>query len=359
MIAAVAVLYATTALAQDTTTKHTTNTPFTLSGYVETYYSYDNNKPADHYRPVFVYSHNRSNEFAVNLAFVKGNYTADRVRANMALAAGTYMNANYTAEPGLLKNLYEANVGYKLSANKNLWLDVGILPSHIGTESAVSKDCWTLTRSIQGDNMPYYETGAKLTYITKNDKWLLSAMALNGWQRIQRLAGNSLMSWGTQVQFKPNSKVTINYSTFIGADAPDSTRQLRFYHDLYSIWQLNEKLGVTFGVDVGQQQANKGSRDYHIWYAPVAVVRFTPADKWAVAVRGEYYNDKHGVIINTGTANGFRIAGLSANLDYLPMKNIALRVEAKQLNSRDAVFVKNKEATASNTVITFSVAAGF
>ena len=32
----------------------------------------------------------------------------------------------------------------KLAKKKNLWIDAGILPSHIGFESAVSKDCWTL-----------------------------------------------------------------------------------------------------------------------------------------------------------------------------------------------------------------------
>jgi hypothetical protein len=43
-------------------------------------------------------------------------------------------------------------------------------------------------------------------------------MALNGWQRITRVNGNSLMSWGTQIQFKPCDKVLINYSNFIGTD---------------------------------------------------------------------------------------------------------------------------------------------
>jgi hypothetical protein len=46
----------------------------------------------------------------VNLAFVKASYTLSRVRGNLAFAAGTYVNANYVAEPGVLKNLYEANI---------------------------------------------------------------------------------------------------------------------------------------------------------------------------------------------------------------------------------------------------------
>ena len=75
--------------------------PLNFSGFAEAYYSYDFNKPADNNRPFFLYSHNRHNEFNVNLAYIKGSYNADRIRANVALAVGTYMNANYAAEPGL------------------------------------------------------------------------------------------------------------------------------------------------------------------------------------------------------------------------------------------------------------------
>ena len=32
-----------------------------VSGYLEAYYGYDFNKPADHNRPGFIYSHNRAN----------------------------------------------------------------------------------------------------------------------------------------------------------------------------------------------------------------------------------------------------------------------------------------------------------
>ena len=161
----------------------------TVSGYAELYYQYDFNKPSDNNRPGFVYSHNRHNEFNLNLGFVKAGYSADRVRANLAIGAGTYMNANYAAEPGVLKNVYEANAGIKLG-KKNLWLDAGIFPSHIGFESAIGKDCRTLTRSIAADNTPYYEAGAKLSYGSPDGKWSLTALALNGWQRIKRMDGN-------------------------------------------------------------------------------------------------------------------------------------------------------------------------
>ena len=151
--------------------------PLTFSGYLETYYTYDFGKPALQNRPSFVYSHNRHNEFNLNLGMLKAAYQQNGVRANLAIAAGTYMNANLAAEPGVLKNIFEANAGVKISKTSNLWIDAGIFASHIGFESAIGKDCWTLTRGILADNSPYYESGVKTyLYITQRkmgDEWII------------------------------------------------------------------------------------------------------------------------------------------------------------------------------------------
>ena len=331
----------------------------TFSGYAEVYYQYDFNKPSDNNRPGFIYSHNRHNEFNLNLGFLKANYNSDRVRANLALAAGTYMNANYSAEPGVLKNIYEANAGFKIAKNKNLWLDAGIMSSHIGFESAINKDCWTLTRSISAENSPYYEAGAKLTYTTDNGKWLISGLALNGWQRIARVNGNSLMSWGTQLQFKPSDKVLLNYSTFIGTDKPDSARLLRVFHNVYGIFTLSDNFGITIGFDYGTEEKSPSGDGTNTWYTPVAILKYTISDNWALAGRVEYYKDENGVIISSGTPNGFQTTGYSLNLDYGPSKNMLIRIEAKTYNSKDNNFNKGDVMVNNNTSITASLAVSF
>jgi hypothetical protein len=113
--------------------------PFTVGGYLETYYIYDFGQPESNNRPGFVYSFNRHNEVNLNLGFIKGAYATDNVRANLAFMTGTYANANLAAEPGILKNIFEANAGVKLSKDKNLWIDAGIFASHIGFESAIGR----------------------------------------------------------------------------------------------------------------------------------------------------------------------------------------------------------------------------
>ncbi|MBL4676682.1 MAG: porin [Mucilaginibacter sp.] len=344
------------ALAQDSVKK---SSNLTISGYAELYYGYDFNKPANNTRPGFIYSHNRHNEVDANLAFLKANYDNGMIRANFALMAGTYANANLAAEQGVLKNIYEANAGIKLSKTANLWLDAGIFSSHIGFESAISKDCWVLTRNISSENTPYYESGAKLTYTTNDGKLTLAGLYLNGWQRINRQDGNSSPAGGVQVYYKATDKITLNYSNYLGTEGADSVRVRRFYHNFYGIFQLTNKLKLTAGFDYGTQQKAKGSDETNHIISPVAIVRYQLADKWAMAGRFEYYQDKNGMIIATGTTNGFSTKGYSLNLDYSPISNAVIRLEGKVYDSKDKIFTRNNTAVNNNPLITASFAVAF
>lgn len=329
---------------------------FTVSGYVEAYYGFDFDEPAHHTRPGFLYNHTRHNELNVNLAYLKGNYTSDRVRANLALMAGTYAQYNMAAEQELMQHIYEANVGVRIG--KNVWVDAGIMPSHIGFESAISKDCFTLTRSIMAENTPYYEAGAKITW-SPNEKWSLAAMYLNGWQRIKRVDANQTPGFGTQLTFKPGSKVTLNWSTFIGNDKPDSVRRMRYFNDVYGIFNITDKFSLAAGCDYGLEQKEKGNSDMNSWFSPMLIARYAFTDKVAMAGRYEYYNDENGVIIATGTPNGFKTSGYSLNLDVAPVSNVLFRVEGKLYNSKDDIFTKKNEVKNSNVAVTASLAVSF
>ncbi len=330
-----------------------------FSGYLETYYSYDFNQPANNNRPAFVYSHNRHNEVNLNLAFIKASYDNDKVRANVALMAGTYTNANLSAEPGVLKNIYEANAGLKLSKTANLWIDAGVFASHIGFESAVSKDCWVLTRNIASENTPYYETGAKLSYATSDGQFAATLLYLNGWQKINRPDGNSKPAGGLQLTYKPNSKLTLNYSNYIGSEGENAVRVHRIYHNFYAIAQLTERFGLTAGFDYGTQQKAKGQSAKSEVLSPVLIAQYKLDPKWAIAGRAEYYKDKDGVFIATGTPNGFKTMGYSLNLDYSPISNAILRLEGKVYDSKDKIFTHDADMVNHNVAVTASLAVSF
>ena len=331
----------------------------TLSGYVEIYYSYDFAKPNHHERPSFFYSHNRHNEVNLNLGLLKASYNTNKLRANLALMSGTYTQYNLATEQGLLKNVFEANVGLKLSARHNVWIDAGIMPSHIGFESAISKDCWVLTRSVLAENSPYYEAGLKLAYTSSTEKVYLAAMYLNGWQKIQRNPGNQTPAFGTQFTYKPDEKSTFNWSTYIGNEQADTLAKWRFFNNLYAQFLFNNKVGCILGLDVGIQQQSKGSSHFHYWYSPLLIARYSCTNKIRIAARGEYYADQHGVIIQTSTSNGFQTLGYSLNVDYLPIENAVIRIEGRALHSKDKIFESTHHPSRKNYFMTCSMAVSF
>lgn len=333
--------------------------PFTFSGYVDVYYSYDFGKPENHTKPGFFYNYNRSNEVNLNLGLAKMNYSKGNVRGNLALMAGTYAQYNMSAEQDLLQNVYEANVGVKISQKHDLWIDAGIMPSHIGFESAIGKDCANLTRSILAENSPYYEAGVKIGYTSDSGKWYLAAMYLNGWQRIQKIDGNQTPAFGTQVTYKPSDRVVLNWSTYVGNEQPDVDKKWRYFNNFYGQFKVAEKVNLTTGFDIGSQQSAKGSDKYDVWFSPVLILQYKPTDKIQLATRGEYYSDEKGVIIATETPNGFKTYGFSANFDYLVTDNVMFRIEARNLSSKDEIFTKNNLPTDTNTFVTTALAISF
>ena len=331
----------------------------TISAYAELYYSYDFNNPPNNTKPKFFYSFNRNNEVNINLCLIKASYNTESIRANVSFAAGTYVNAAYADEPGSLKNIFEANAGVKISKKNNIWIDAGIFSSHIGAESAMGATSWNLTRSIVADNTPFYESGVKFSYTSKNNIWFLSALILNGWQHIARPNDNTSPAFGTQITYSPSSKITINYSTFIGNDKPDSVREERYYNNFYGIFQCTKSLALQLGFDYGMQQKAKGSSSFNTLFAPIVLVKFT-SGKNNIGARAEYYSDANGIIVQSGTPNGFKIFGWSINYDRQINSKIVWRIEARNLIGKDNYFINHNNNTSSNsTFFTTSVAVSF
>ena len=324
------------------------------SGFIDVFYAFDKNRPEEGIRQDFFYNHNRHNQFNINLALIQLKVSHSKYRANLGLQTGTYAMDNYAAEDDLLKPVNEANVGVALNKKGSLWLDMGVFPSHIGFESAISSDNLTLTRSLAAENSPYFLAGAKLSWDI-NENLSVSGTWSNGWQRIKRVDGNTFPGVGTQITYA-TEVFTINWSTFVCSDFPDNQRRVRYFNDFYGIVNPTEQLTIIAGFDIGIQESDVNSPTYEIWTVPTAIASYMFSEKWRAAIRGEYYSDRAGVIISTNSPNGFRTAGFSINLDYMPFSVMTARIEARNLQSKNNIFPLGNRYTDRNFFIVGSLA---
>jgi len=307
-----------------------------VAAYVDMYYSYDFSNPNNFEKPDFNYNYKKHNQLNVNLAFVKLGYQSSRMRSNLALMTGNYAMYNLSVEPNWAKPLLEANMGYKPFKQHNMWIDAGVMPSHIGFESAVGSDCWNLTRSILAENSPYYETGIKLSYTNKREDLFFAFHVLNGWQKIAITNKDQAPSVGIQLTYKPSSTLTLNYSNFIGRISLDTMDALRVFHNLYAIYEVSPKTAFIFGFDIGTQQNE--TKTTAVWYTPVLIGKLNLNPKSKIAARLEYYSDKQQIIIPTATPNGYRTFGASVNYDRQITPNVLWRAELKQYQSKDPIY---------------------
>lgn len=324
------------------------------SGYLETYFTYQSDNAKARETPNFLYNHKRANEFNINLAYIKANYDNSKTRANFALMVGTYAQYNLAAEHSLSQHIFEANVGVRLNEKYNVWLDAGVMPSHIGFESAISQDCWALTRSIVAENSPYFESGVKISAANLSRNLNVSFLLLNGWQQIQRPEGMTTPSVGMQLSYKPKDFLTLNYSNFLGSNMPDSLNVFRAYHNFYAIYEPAHRWHFTAGVDVGTDRTPQKNKT---WYTYVLITKFLLAAKHRLAFRYEFFDDPNQVILQNTENKPIKINGFSSNYDYFISPQYVFRIEGKLFRSNQIIFDNN--TSDKNFLLTTSLSLKF
>lgn len=322
-----------------------------FSGYIEAYYSYDFSNPTTDAKLPFMYNYNRDNEFNVNNGLIRTQLEYVNTYASIAVHAGTYVQDNYTLED--IKLISEAFIGLFLDDNKKSSIEVGIMPSYIGFESATSNSNFTLTRSLVAENSPYFITGIKYNY-TPNDKWSFSGLVTNGWQRINKPDKSVPPAIGSQLVYKPSEKSTLNWSTFFGKEFYKTELGMRYFSNLYWYNHWNSKWRTILGFDFGIQDSSSLNDKHLYWISPVLIMQYSMSPKWQTAVRVEYYQDEDNVIV--ATSDAFKTSGASINFDYLPNTKVKLRTEVRYLDSKEAIFFGNKS---NNFFITTAISFEF
>jgi hypothetical protein len=319
-----------------------------ISSYIDFYYGTRFNSNEETI-PYFV-SNNKSNEFTINLAYVELSYKNKDVRFKFLPGFGTYMNANYQGEPGTLKNLLEATGGFCLSQKRQIWIDGGVLSSPYTNETAISRDHLMYTRSLAPENVPYYLSGIKLTF-PLSKKITLYTYMINGWQQIKD--NNDKKSVGTQLEFKPNAKHTINWNTYIGDERSTTAPQnrMRYFSDIFWLYNLDGKWSMTSCIYLGKQEQLKGNlKNSHYWWQANAIFRHRFNDEWSISGRLEYFNDSDYIVvspINEG-ADEFDVFSQSIVINYCIQSNALFRLEGRNFRSSNNIFLTPNSAPVSN-----------
>ena len=199
--------------------------PTTLSGFVDVYYGYNSNQPANRTTALRNFDIN-SSQFALNMlelvADKAPDATASRLGYHIALGFGQAMNlvnAGESASPNLpgtpvggppttITNfdqyLKEGYLEYLAPVGKGLQINVGKFVTPAGAEVIETKDNWNYSRGLLFSwAIPYFHFGVSGKYAF-NSKFALTGYLMNGWNN--SVDNNSGKTTGFTAAWTPNSK---------------------------------------------------------------------------------------------------------------------------------------------------------
>lgn len=316
--------------------------PLTASAFIDTTIAHDFNRLPTRYRPYTTQPY-YNNEGALNLGFVDAELSTERYHGRLAIQYGSSVIANYADEADeFVRYFQEAYGGIKIS---DTWhVDAGIYFSHIGMESWISRDDYTVGRSIICDYSPYYQSGIRSVHDI-SERLHIELHLLRGWQNI---SNNSDPSLGTQVAYDLTPRTTVVYNTFIGNE-----HGLRVYNDFVLRHAFSRRFGVAAAFDLGAQNRSEESRAW--WYGWSIIPHYSINDTLAVAGRVEQFSDPQQVVLQSFSNEAFNATSLSANIDISLLKDLVWRSEYRAYVSSRDLFPDGGGFSTTDNVVTTSI----
>jgi hypothetical protein len=333
--------------------------PTTLSGFVDVFYGYNSNQPANRTTALRNFDIN-SSQFSLNMlelvADKAPDATASRLGYHIALGFGQAMNLINGGEvaspnvpstpvggpPSTITNfdqyLKEGYLEYLAPVGKGLQINVGKFVTPAGAEVIETKDNWNYSRGLLfAWAIPYFHFGASAKYAF-NSKFALTGYLVNGWNN--SVENNSGKTTGFSAAWTPNAKFSLIENYLVGPEQADNNSNFRQLSDTVLTYTPNAKLSLMANFDYGHDSIPAAfpgapTNTAPVWWSGIAgYIKYAFNDKWTFATRGEWFDDHNG--FSTGTAQ--QASEFTLTLQRMIASKLLSRLEFRRDMSNEDVF---------------------
>lgn len=323
-----------------------------LSGFVDTYYSYNFNTPKTACATVggveiFNCLHNfdvAHNAFSLNLAEIaleKKPTTDSRAgfRVDLDYGPAAAMVAGFDPSGAdVSQHIQQAYVSYMPATSKGtLQLDFGKFVTQHGAEVIETKDNWNYSRSLLfALAIPYYHLGARLMY-SPNDKVMVGANISNGWNNT--VENNQGKTAGFMGMFKPTSAFSWTANYMVGPEQAEGTDGMRHLFDTTLAYTASPKLALMMNYDFGKDNAANAK-----WQGVGGYLKYTPNSWFALVPRFEFLKDEDGFM--TGVSQNLQEFTLT--FEFKHKDGAMMRVEYRGDVAETPYFIENSSDMVKN-----------
>lgn len=303
-----------------------------VGGYVSSYYSTNDDDNLPNGFVLFPTLEPRKDQFSLNMALISLSYRSSDYRGNITLHYGDVPESSWPATFNLIQ---EANGGFRLF--RKWWVDMGFFKTHIGIESFQPRENIASSMSIVNYYDPYFLSGAKVTYMA-SQKLTFQAGVFNGYNEYLDNNRNKALSFTTI--YNANQHFSLTYNVLTCDESPDSShvKHQRIYHNLYSTLLYGKfTLGMDFNFGMQQHSLRSDLHKEGFMWGGMVIARYLFVPKLAAYGRVERFSDPNQIL--TGDLDiGAYIDGVTAGLEFMPLKTVGLSAEWRLLESDHAIF---------------------
>jgi hypothetical protein len=305
--------------------------PFLVNGFVDCYLSHNGASPESRANRLRAFDV-RTDQFDVSMAKVSLQRPAEPVGFRLELAFGSATDIVHTVDGSVdqtYKYIHQAYATAVIPVGNGLTVDLGQFTSPLGAEVIESNANWHHSRSILfWYAVPAFHVGLRIAY-PATGSLTLSAILVNGCSRV--VDNNSGKSVGGQVSWVPVEGLTITQNVLTGPEQANNNVDMRTVWDAVIAWEAGKSLAFNVNYDYGYETVS-GSKA--IWTGIALMSRYALDERFALGVRGEWFNDRSG--LQTGRAQDLKEVTLTGEWRAFPQ--LLLRAELRRDWSSADVF---------------------
>ena len=309
-----------------------------LSGFIDGYYSYNFNRPADYADGQInqLYNFNdKTDQFNLSAAKLSFNHDPDPVGARLDLLFGRtntfFNNAATNGKGDQLNYIEQAFLSLKPPKAKGFEADFGKFVTSAGAEVVESKDNWNYSRSLLfAYAIPYFHFGLR-TSLPVSKTETIGVQVVNGWNNVTKSNGGVTLGL-TSAYVKPKYTWNLNYYT--GPENKETQNGYRNLIDSTLLLTPNAKFSAYLNYDYGQNRDgivttlhhSYGDKMLYHWQGGALALREQITAKSALAGRFEYYEDSQG--FTTGAPQD--VKEFTATYEYKWLEGLLARFEYRR-----------------------------
>jgi len=235
-------------------------------------------------------------------------------------------------------DLTEAYLQYNAPVGKGLKFTLGKFTTFVGAEVIEARDSPNYSRSfLYNYATPFTHTGLIMSY-PFSDAFTANLYLLNGWDNTDD--NNTGKTFGLSLAVTPIEQLAMNFNFIYGPEQKNNNANNRFLFDWVGTIKPIKNLSIILNADYASEDKDPraGGVDSK-WYGIAGIAKYDFSDRFSLALRGEYFDDRDGA--RTGTAQVLK--EITLTLEFKLTKGLVLRPEYRHDWSDSNTFNSGKD----------------